>query len=230
MGATWHVRDVPREARHTCRPTGEPCFVCSWTGRSGCALGRLLQVSLPHQGTRLRFAPPGALPGSGCARAPAFGPLGAAAADARPQLDRPGGMRREPSPRLQEDASGGGATAPGWRWRRSRVPVGAGRALRGLPSRPPSTQAEPSSRGPGRKGRSYSGALHLDALNHDRSTECGSKADGMGAQVSGGLRGAANALPQPRSLCHTGPAAEVWLQGGGPWERLLGLWRWARCS
>lgn len=50
-----------------------------------------------------------------------------------------------------------------------------------LPSRPPSTQAEPSSRGPGRQGRSYSGALHLDALNHDRSTVCGSKADGMGA-------------------------------------------------
>lgn len=56
----------------------------------------------------------------------------------------------------------------------------------GLPSRPPSTQAEPSSRGPGRQGRSYSGALHLDALNHDRSTVCGSKADGMGAGVSGG--------------------------------------------
>lgn len=45
----------------------------------------LLQVSLPHQGTRLRSAPPGALPGSGRSRAPAFGPLVAAAADARPQ-------------------------------------------------------------------------------------------------------------------------------------------------
>jgi hypothetical protein len=40
---------------------------------------------------RLRSAPPGALPGSGCARAPAFGPLGAAAADARPHMDRAGG-------------------------------------------------------------------------------------------------------------------------------------------
>ncbi|GLP66263.1 hypothetical protein TUSST3_28830 [Streptomyces sp. TUS-ST3] len=39
---------------------------------------------------RLRSAPPGALPGSGCARAPAFGPLGAAAADARPHVDRAG--------------------------------------------------------------------------------------------------------------------------------------------
>ncbi len=67
----------------------------------------------------------------------------------------------------------------------------AGRSLVsvvGLPSRPPSTQAEPSSRGPGRQGRSYSGALHLDALNHDRSTECGPKADGMGAGQSGGFR------------------------------------------
>lgn len=35
--------------------------------------------------------------------------------------------------------------------------------------------------GPGRPGRSYSGALHLDALNHARSTVCGSTADGMGA-------------------------------------------------
>jgi hypothetical protein len=87
-----------------------------------------LRVSLPHQGTRLRSAPPGALPGSGCARAPAFGPLGAAAADARPQWIGPWGMSREPSPRLQEDASGGGAQTPGWEGRRSRVPAGAGRA------------------------------------------------------------------------------------------------------
>lgn len=63
----------------------------------------------------------------------------------------------------------------------------SGASVVGLPSRPPSTQAEPSSRGPGRQGRSYSGALHLDALNHDRSTTCGSKADGMGAGASGGL-------------------------------------------
>jgi hypothetical protein len=30
--------------------------------------------------------------------------------------------------------------------------------------------SEPSSRGPGRQGLSSSGALHLDALNHTRST------------------------------------------------------------
>ncbi|WSN45619.1 UTRA domain-containing protein [Streptomyces sp. NBC_01334] len=55
-----------------------------------------------------------------------------------------------------------------------------------LPSRLPSTQAEPSRRDPGRQGRSYSGALHLDALNHARSTVCGSTADGVGAGASGG--------------------------------------------
>jgi len=40
---------------------------------------------------RLRSAPPGALPGYGRARAPAFGPLGAADADARPHVDRASG-------------------------------------------------------------------------------------------------------------------------------------------
>lgn len=53
-----------------------------------------MRVSLFHQGTRLRSAPPGALPGSGRARTPAFGPLGAAA-DARPQwIGQNGGLRR----------------------------------------------------------------------------------------------------------------------------------------
>jgi len=97
-------------------------------------------------------------------------------------------MRREPSPRLQEDASGGGAQTPGWDGAPFASAGRSGASVVGLPSRPPSTQAEPSSRGPGRQGRSYSGALHLDALNHDRSTVCGSKADGMGAGVSGGLK------------------------------------------
>src|SRR4051812_14785304 len=74
----------------------------------------------------------------------------------------------------------GDRPAPGWRGRRSRLRVRSG--VRGeLPSRPPSTQAEPSRRGPWRPGRSYSGALHLDAMNHARSTVCGSTADGMGA-------------------------------------------------
>jgi len=74
----------------------------------------------------------------------------------------------------------GDQPAPGWRGRRTRLR--ARRGVRGvLPSRPPSTQAEPSRRGPGRQGRSYSGALHLDALNHARSTVCGSTADGMEA-------------------------------------------------
>jgi hypothetical protein len=38
-----------------------------------------------------------------------------------------------------------------------------------LPSRVPSTQAEPSRLGPWRPARSYSGALHLDAKDHARS-------------------------------------------------------------
>lgn len=49
-----------------------------------------------------------------------------------------------------------------------------------------SAQAKPSRRGPGRPGRSYSAALHLDARNHARSTVCGSTAYGMGAGESGG--------------------------------------------
>jgi hypothetical protein len=47
--------------------------------------------------------------------------------------------------------------------------------------RAPSTQAAPSRHGPWRPDRSYSGALHLDAMNHARSTVCGSTADGMEA-------------------------------------------------
>lgn len=97
-------------------------------------------------------------------------------------------MRRARHPRRSRSghASGGGALTLGWRGHCLRVPAEWGE--RGeLPSRPPSTQAEPSGRGPGRQGRSYSGALHLDALNHARSTVCGSTADGMGAGVGGGL-------------------------------------------
>ncbi len=195
----------------------------------------LLQVSLPHQGTRLRSAPPGALFGSGCARAPAFGPLGAAAADARP-LCRPVGMRREPSPRLQDDASGGGAQTPGWTGRRSRVPAGAGRVSWELPSRPPSTQAEPISRGPGRQSRSYSGALHLDALNHARSTVCGSKADGMGAGVSGGLRSGISAGSMTGIFLHFQFQCPIYLllgaggEGGVTVRRPLRMRRLSSCS
>lgn len=80
----------------------------------------------------------------------------------------------------------GDRPAPGWRRRHSRLRVRRG--VRGeLPSRPPSTQAKPSRRGPWRPGRSCSGALHLDAMNHARSTMCGPTADGMGAGESGGL-------------------------------------------
>lgn len=90
----------------------------------------------------------GRAPGSAPRDAPASGPL-----DARPLTDRPKATNRDP-----------------------QTPSVA--SVVELPSRPPPTQAEPSIRGPGRQGRSYSGAL-LDALNHARSTVCGSKADGM---------------------------------------------------
>lgn len=56
-------------------------------------------------------------------------------------------------------------------------PVGSGDGE--LSSRPPSTQAEPSRHGTGRPGRSYSGALHLDARHRACSTMCGPTADGM---------------------------------------------------
>jgi len=56
----------------------------------------LLQVSLPHQDTRLRSASPGALPAGGRARAPIYAPLGTPQAVARPHMDRPEGMRRDP--------------------------------------------------------------------------------------------------------------------------------------
>lgn len=71
-----------------------------------------------------------------------------------------------------------------------------------LPSRLPSTQAEPSRRGPWRPGRSYSGALHLDAMNHARSTVCGSTADGMGAKNLGAevVEIGARGRPVPTSI------------------------------
>lgn len=145
---------------------------------------------------RLRSAPPGALP------APPRATLLPPARSARAAPTRahvwigPEAMSRSPqnAPTGQRHASGGGAQAPRWRGRRLRVPAECG--VHGeLPSRLPSTQAEPSSRGPGRQGRSYSGALHLDALNHARSTVCGSTADGMEAGEGGG-RGRLLAVPQ----------------------------------
>lgn len=81
-------------------------------------------------------------------------------------------MSRSPGPlrpTVTDDASGGGSAGTGWEG--APFPA-AGTLWRvwGLPPRPPSTQAEPSRRGPWRPGRSYSGALHLDAMNHARST------------------------------------------------------------
>ena len=147
-----------------------------------------LQVSLLVQApAALRSA--GRAPGSARGAAPAFGPLRPGCADARPHVDRPGGHElstQRCGPRSQTMPPAGDRPAPGGRGRRSRLRAHCGERW-GLPSRPPSTQAEPSRRGPWRPGRSYSGALHLDAMNHARSTVCGSTADGMGAGVSGGM-------------------------------------------
>ncbi len=83
----------------------------------------------------------------------------------------------------KSDASGGGSASTGGQGKRCRV-RGRRWLREGLPSRPPSTQAKPSRRGSWRPGRSYSGALHLDAMNHAHSTTCGSTADGMEAGAS----------------------------------------------
>ncbi|MFB6961403.1 twin-arginine translocation signal domain-containing protein [Streptomyces sp. NPDC056309] len=66
-------------------------------------------------------------------------------------------------------------------------------------------------RGPWRPCRSYSGALHLDAKDHARSTVCGSTADGMGAGEGGGLRGMMP--PWQRKGCPP-PTAEGHPKGG----------------
>jgi hypothetical protein len=64
--------------------------------------------------------------------------------------------------------------------RREKPPAGAsGSRMEERPSRPPTTQAEPSRAGPGRQGRSSGGALHLGALALARSPAGGSTADGM---------------------------------------------------
>ncbi|TQJ37828.1 hypothetical protein FBY34_7992 [Streptomyces sp. SLBN-115] len=165
----------------------------------------------------------------GCARAPAFGPLGAAAADARPYVDRAEGHESSTDLRGhgQDNASGGGIGRHrdgGGRRRRLRARSG----VRGvLPSRPPSTQAEPSRRGPWRPGRSYSGALHLDARNHARSTVCGSTADGMGAGESGGLRrddaAMADESRRPLSELRQGETVQATITSHEPWGLMAEL-------
>lgn len=76
-----------------------------------------------------------------------------------------------------------------------------------LPSRLPSTQAEPSRHGSWRPGRSYSGALHLDARTRVCSTVCGSTADGMGARASGGRRTRGRRTPSSASGLSCSPGA-----------------------
>jgi hypothetical protein len=127
---------------------------------------------------------------------------GAACLLSAPRLATPGGapracgQKRGGDPRAKEMPPAGDRPAPGWRGRRSRPQVRSG-VRRELPSRPPPTQAEPSRCGPLRPGRSYSGALHLDAMDHARSTVCGSAVVGMEAGIGGGLRRAGWSGPEP---------------------------------
>lgn len=112
---------------------------------------------------------------------------------------------------------------------------GAGRAgVRGeLPSRPAPTQAKPSRRGPVRQGRSYSGALQLDALGHTRSTACGSTTDGMGADVSGGSGRYVRSPPTSRggTRCRViSSSVEVWSDQVGQHARSLMVSRSTRAA
>lgn len=119
-----------------------------------------------------------------------------------PAVDRPEGMSRDQSAG-QRHASGGGATAPGWRWRRSRVPAGAWRASWG--SHPDHLQPR-QSRAVAAQGvkvvRTVARST-LTPLNHACSTGCGSTADGMGAWVSGGLRWVVKAGRQAAGVPHS---------------------------
>ncbi len=96
---------------------------------------------------------------SPCNRTPTPGPA------QRPLSDTE--SRRTPAT-AKDHASGGGAPAPGAGG--NAVGCGSAGGCEGLPSRPPSTQAEPSRHGPRCPGRSYSGALHLDTGARARST------------------------------------------------------------
>lgn len=139
---------------------------------------------------RLRSAPPGALPGSAPRAAPAFGPLRAGCADARPHVDRAGGHESSTahrSPGGQDNASGGGSAGTGMEGAPSPTAGTLGRA-QGAPI--------PSTVDPGRAEQTRPRGVKvvrtvarstLTPLNHARSTVCGSTADGMGAEVSGGL-------------------------------------------
>lgn len=73
------------------------------------------------------------------------------------------------SAHVKDDASGGGAPTPGWTGRRTRVPARRGER-REAPIPSAIDPGKPSRHGPWRPGRSYSGALHLDARTRARST------------------------------------------------------------
>jgi hypothetical protein len=102
-------------------------------------------------------------------------------------------------------------------------PAGALRLRGWLPSRPPSTQAEPSRPAPAGQARSSGGAFQLVQQGQARSTVCGSKADGMArdnqARTHRRSR-TAEAMPrlssQPRHMTNarSGARYNAWTDGG----------------
>jgi hypothetical protein len=90
---------------------------------------------------------------------------------------------------VKDDASGEGSAGTGMQRRRSRPRAQRGERG-GIPSRPPSPQAEPSRRGPWRPGRARHCTNDLDATNHAHSTGVWVDAGRDGSWESGEFRGA----------------------------------------
>jgi len=147
------------------------------------AEGAELQVSLPHQGSRLRYRSAGRASGARPRRRSCLRPARPGRRRARPRgMDRRlCGANLTAHSGHQGDASGGGAQAPGW----IASPAPAGASWWGAPIPPAIDPGKPSRRGPWRPGRSYSGALHLDARNHARSTDV--RAEGRRDGSRGGV-------------------------------------------
>ncbi len=88
---------------------------------------------------------------------------------------------------VRDDASGGGAQAPGWPGAPSASAGPSWRAWE-LPSRHRHPRQSRADAAQGRQGRSYSGALHLDAPEPRPLHGVWDDGDGMGAGEGGGSR------------------------------------------
>jgi hypothetical protein len=109
LGCRYGRRDVGEHAADHGRPYKADV--------GGLRTGGAVELSLLHQGTRLRSAPRGGLPGSARGCAPAFGPRCPGCVDARPLWIGPVVMSRSPdtfAAQGQGHASGGGSAGTGW--------------------------------------------------------------------------------------------------------------------